>query len=356
MSKTSKTSKVRDGVPTRLDSDVLLEVTDLSVGFKSRGKPLAEAVRSMSYSVRRGETLAIVGESGSGKSVSAMAMLGLLPGSAVVSGSAVFDGADLLSMAPKELRNYRGRRIAMIFQDPMTAFHPAFTIGDQIGEAMTVHGLAGKKEAHRRAADLLELVGVPEPGVRVDQYPHEYSGGMRQRAMVAMAIANKPDLLIADEPTTALDVTIQAQVMEVLAQVQAEVDAALILITHDLGVVANVAERVQVMYGGRIVERGPVDKIFRQPRNPYTRGLLSSLPRVDGVRGEKLIPIGGTPPSILNMPPGCAFAPRCQFRTDVCDEAAADLESDGVDHESRCHNTYTLPAWEDVNARAASQS
>lgn len=335
------------------DQDVLLEVDDLSVGFKSRGKPLAEAVRSLSYTVARGETLAIVGESGSGKSVSAMAMLGLLPGSAVVTGSARFDGADLLAMSAKELRSYRGRRVSMIFQDPMTAFHPAFTIGDQIGEAMTVHGQAGKKEALRRAADLLEQVGVPEPGIRVNQFPHEYSGGMRQRAMVAMAIANKPDLLIADEPTTALDVTIQAQVMEVLAQVQAEVNAALILITHDLGVVANVAERVQVMYGGRIVERGPVDKIFEQPRNPYTRGLLSSLPRVDGVRGERLTSIGGTPPSILNMPPGCAFEPRCPHRTAICGREAAALESDGFDHESRCHNTYVLPAWEGFNAAQA---
>jgi len=342
--------------PDSADRDVLLEVTDLSVGFKSRGKPLAEAVRSMSYSVRRGETLAIVGESGSGKSVGAMAMLGLLPGSAVVTGSAVFEGADLLAMPQKQLRTYRGRRIAMIFQDPMTAFHPAFTIGNQIAETMTVHGLAGKKESMSRAAELLELVGVPEPGVRVNQYPHEYSGGMRQRAMVAMAIANKPDLLIADEPTTALDVTIQAQVMEVLAEVQTEVDAALILITHDLGVVANVAERVQVMYGGRIVERGPVDKIFRQPRNPYTRGLLSSLPRVDGVRGDRLIPIGGTPPSILNMPPGCAFEPRCPHRTAICGQEPAKLESDGFDHESRCHNTYVLPAWEDINAARTTPS
>jgi len=334
-------------------SDPLLRVEDLSVGFRARKKPTAQAVRGLSYSVERGETLAIVGESGSGKSVSALAMLGLLPNSAEINGKAVFDGVDLLSLKQKELRSYRGRRIAMIFQDPMTAFHPAFTIGDQIAETIVVHGLADKKQAHSQAGDLLELVGVPEPGVRVDQYPHEFSGGMRQRAMIAMAIANKPALLIADEPTTALDVTIQAQVMEVLANMQTEVDAALILITHDLGVVASVADRVQVMYGGRIVERASVNEIFATPRNPYTRGLLQSLPRLDGERDDRLVPIAGSPPSILAMPPGCAFAPRCPHRTDVCNERSADLEPIGVRHESRCHNHYDLPLWGSATADAA---
>lgn len=326
-------------------SEALLIVEDLSVGFRARKKPTAKAVRGLNYTVERGEVLAIVGESGSGKSVSAMAILGLLPSSAEVSGSAVFDGTDLLALSQKELRTYRGRRIAMIFQDPMTAFHPAFTIGNQIAETIIVHGLADKKKAYSRAADLLEMVGVPEAGVRVDQYPHEFSGGMRQRAMVAMAIANKPDLLIADEPTTALDVTIQAQVMDVLADVKDEVDAAMILITHDLGVVASVADRVQVMYGGRIVERATVGSLFAAPRNPYTRGLLSSLPRLDGGREDRLIPISGSPPSILAMPPGCAFAPRCPHRTDVCDERAADLEELWLEHESRCHNHRDLPEW-----------
>ncbi len=323
----------------------LLEVDNMSVGFRAKKKPTAQAVRGVSYSIERGETLAIVGESGSGKSVSAMAMLGLLPSSAEITGQVRLEGVDLLALTPKELRTYRGRRIAMIFQDPMTAFHPAFTIGNQIAETITVHGLANKKQALSRAAELLELVGVPEPGVRVNQYPHEYSGGMRQRAMVAMAIANKPDLLIADEPTTALDVTIQAQVMEVLANIQKEVNAALILITHDLGVVASVADRVQVMYGGRIVERADVRPLFRAPRNPYTRGLLTSLPRVDGARDNRLIPIPGSPPSILAMPPGCAFAPRCSYRTEVCDASAADLQMVVDGHESRCHHNADLPEW-----------
>jgi oligopeptide/dipeptide ABC transporter ATP-binding protein len=322
----------------------LLQVNHLSVGFRAKNKPLAEAVRSVSYDVHRGEILAIVGESGSGKSVSAMGMLGLLPKSAVVSGSAVFDGDELISMERKKLRSYRGRRIAMIFQDPMTAFHPVFTIGSQIAEAMEVHGV-DSSTAFSRAGDLLEMVGVPEPGIRVNQYPHEFSGGMRQRAMVAMAIANKPDLLIADEPTTALDVTIQAQVMEVLADVQREVDAAMILITHDLGVVANVADRVQVMYGGRIVERGDTRPMFHSPANPYTRGLLSSLPRLDGSREDRLVPIPGSPPSILNMPVGCAFAPRCPHATDVCTERPAELIAIEGTHFSRCHNTASLPEW-----------
>jgi len=336
-------------------SEPLLRVTDLSVGFRAKGKPLAKAVRELSFDVQRGETLAVVGESGSGKSVSALAMLGLLPGTAEITGSAIFDGADLVGMKSKELRTYRGRRIAMIFQDPMTAFHPAFTIGNQIAETILVHGLDDKEGAHRQAADLLEMVGVPEPGIRVDQYPHEFSGGMRQRAMVAMAIANKPDLLIADEPTTALDVTIQAQVMEVLAEMQREVDAAMILITHDLGVVANVADRVQVMYGGRIVERSVVDNVFYRPRNPYTRGLLTSLPRLDGARTDRLEPIKGSPPSILSMPAGCAFEPRCPHATDVCKERPAELESLWLEHESRCHHHAELPDWgtpvtDEVNA------
>ena len=327
-----------------MSNEALLRVEDLSVGFKSKGKPAAQAVRGVSYEINRGETLAIVGESGSGKSVSAMSMLGLLPPSAVVGGSANFDGNELIGMKNSELRTFRGRRIAMIFQDPMTAFHPVFTIGAQIAEAMEVHGV-DSATAISRAADLLEMVGVPEPGIRVNQYPHEFSGGMRQRAMVAMAIANKPDLLIADEPTTALDVTIQAQVMEVLADMQREVDAAMILITHDLGVVANVADRVQVMYGGRVVESATTLQLFASPANPYTRGLLSSLPRLDGSREDRLTPITGSPPSISNMPVGCAFGPRCPHVTDICiaEPATLDALSDG--HESRCHNTALLPEY-----------
>lgn len=326
-------------------SEHLLDVRDLSVGFRARKKPIAQAVRNVSWHVDRGETLAIVGESGSGKSVGALAMMGLLPGSAVIKGEAILDGQDLLKLPKKELRSYRGRRISMIFQDPMTSFHPAFTIGHQIAEMITCHGLDNEKGAMKTAGELLEMVGVPEPGVRVTQYPHEYSGGMRQRAMVAMAIANKPDVLIADEPTTALDVTIQAQVMDVLAAVQREVNAAMVLITHDLGVVANVADRVQVMYGGRIFERGEIRDVFHTPENPYTRGLLASLPRVDAGREDRLIPIAGSPPSILAMPEGCAFGPRCPYTTDVCRGNPAALEEIRPGHESRCWNTATLPEW-----------
>ncbi len=326
--------------------DLLLDVSDLSVAFKTK-KGMAAAVRGMSLRVARGESVAIVGESGSGKSVSSLALLGLLPKSAQITGSAKFDGEELVGMSQNDLRAIRGKRISMIFQDPMTAFNPVFTIGDQIAEAMEVHGTAEGDKALMEAANLLELVGVPEPGQRVNQYPHEFSGGMRQRAMIAMAIANKPDLLIADEPTTALDVTIQAQVMEVLSDIRKESGAAMILITHDLGVVAGSADRVQVMYGGRVFERGTTNDVFYDPLNPYTRGLLRSMPRVDAI-GERLVPISGSPPSILNMPPGCAFGPRCDFRTDACVADAASLELVKPGHESRCHHTADLPAYEAV--------
>ena len=321
----------------------LLELNELSVAFKTK-KGSAAAVRGVTLNVYPGESMAIVGESGSGKSVTAMAMLGLLPKSALVTGSAKFRGEELVGMKNDQLRKLRGNKIAMIFQDPMTAFNPVFTVGNQIAEAMEVHGTASGDEAMKKAADLLEMVGVPEPGQRVKQYPHEFSGGMRQRAMIAMAIANKPDLLIADEPTTALDVTIQAQVMEVLADIRQETGAAMILITHDLGVVAGTSDRVQVMYGGRIFERGSTREVFYDPKNPYTRGLLSSMPRVDSI-GDRLVPIHGTPPSILNMPPGCAFAPRCDFREEICLTQSATLESIGFGHESRCHRNETLPAF-----------
>ncbi len=328
--------------------ELLLSVNDLTVSFKTK-KGMAAAVRGVSFDLAPGESMAIVGESGSGKSVSSLALLGLLPKSAEISGSAMFQGEQLIGMPEKQLQGLRGRKIAMIFQDPMTAFNPLFTIGDQIGEAMEVHGLASGKEALSRSADLLEMVGVPEPGRRVHQYPHEFSGGMRQRAMIAMAIANKPDLLIADEPTTALDVTIQAQVMEVLADIRGETGAAMILITHDLGLVAGSAERVQVMYGGRVFERGTIRSLFYDPRNPYTQGLLSSMPRVDN-NAERLVPIQGTPPSLLNMPSGCAFGPRCSHRGPECGERPAELVEVGIDHASRCHRSAHIPRWSEVSA------
>ncbi len=326
----------------------LLSVKDLTVSFKTK-KGMAAAVRGVSFDLAAGESMAIVGESGSGKSVSSLALLGLLPRSAEITGSAVFRGEELIGMSDKKLQSLRGRKIAMIFQDPMTAFNPLFTIGDQIAEAMEVHGLASGKEALSKSADLLEMVGVPEPGRRIHQYPHEFSGGMRQRAMIAMAIANKPDLLIADEPTTALDVTIQAQVMEVLADIRGETGAAMILITHDLGLVAGSAERVQVMYGGRVFERGTIRSIFYDPRNPYTQGLLSSMPRVDN-ESDRLVPIVGTPPSLLAMPAGCAFGPRCQYRGEVCGERPAELAEVGIDHASRCHKGAEIPRWSEVSA------
>ncbi len=321
----------------------LLSVRDLTVAFKTR-KGMAEAVRGVSFDLDRGESLAVVGESGSGKSVTAMALMGLLPTTARISGSASFDGTELIGLDGEALRSLRGRRISMIFQDPMTAFNPVFTIGDQIAEIMTAHDTASDSEAMSRAADLLEMVGVPEPGRRIKQYPHEFSGGMRQRAMIAMAIANKPDLLIADEPTTALDVTVQAQVMEVMADIRAETGAAMILITHDLGLVAGSAENIQVMYGGRIFEKGDARSVFYDPANPYTRGLLASMPRVDHV-GDRLIPIQGTPPSLLGMPAGCAFGPRCPYVVEgLCTDGPAKLESVGAGHESRCHRTAELPS------------
>ena len=324
-------------------TEPLLSVRDLSVDFRTK-KGYASAVRGLTYDLMPGESVAIVGESGSGKSVGALALLGLLPGSASITGSAVFEGEDLLTMRPNELRKVRGNRIAMIFQDPMTAFNPVFTIGDQIMEAIQIHnGSTTDEEARKKAISLLELVGVPEAPKRVDQYPHEYSGGMRQRAMIAMAISNGPKLLIADEPTTALDVTIQAQVMESLADVRAETGAAMVLITHDLGLVANSAERVLVMYGGRVFERGTIRDVFYNATNPYTYGLLSSIPRLDREEGSKLQAIPGSPPNIVNMPPGCAFGPRCGFATQECHSSAAELKLIMNQHYSRCHNTESLP-------------
>ncbi len=332
----------------------LLTIDNLSVAFSTK-RGYASAVRGLSFDVRPGESMAIVGESGSGKSVSALALLGLLPRSAQVTGSAIFEGEELIGMPADQMRSIRGERISMIFQDPMTAFNPVFTIGDQIGEIITTHDSSvSKRAAMGRAVDLLQTVGIPNADRRVNQYPHEFSGGMRQRAMIAMAIANRPTLLIADEPTTALDVTIQAQVMETLAEAQAETGAAMILITHDLGLVAGVADRVQVMYGGRVFERGVTRDVYYKPTNPYTRGLLQSIPRLDGERDHRLAPIPGTPPSILRMPDGCAFQPRCVFRTEVCANEPAELELIGEDHWSRCHNTASLPPLE-VDAQRVSQ-
>ena len=327
-------------------TEPILQVEDLSVTFRTK-RGQAAAVRGLSYSLAPGETLAIVGESGSGKSVSALAVLGLLPPTAHVSGSIRFKGRDMVTMKASERRGIRGNEIAMIFQDPMTAFNPVYTIGDQLAEAIRIHRPeVSKKDALGEVEGLLKQVGVPEAARRVHQYPHEFSGGMRQRAMIAMAITCNPDLLIADEPTTALDVTIQAQVMEVLAEAQEATQSAMILITHDLGLVAGAASRTIVMYGGRAFEECTTRTAFYDSRNPYTRGLLQSIPRLTDEEGVRLQPIPGAPPSILAMPEGCAFAPRCIYRTDVCEERSAPFEEVGADHWTRCHHHAELPPFE----------
>src|SRR5256714_2760644 len=290
----------------------LLSIRNLVVEFRTEDG-IVHAVDDISYDVYPGEILGIVGESGSGKSVSTMSILGLIPQppGRILSGTAMFKGRDLLKLKKRQLRKVRGNEVAMVFQDPMTSLNPVLKVGDQLGEAIkTHHPKESDDEIGKRVVDLLRLVGVPNPEVRVDQYPHEFSGGMRQRAMIAMSISNSPSLLIADEPTTALDVTIQAQILEVLKKAQRETNAATILITHDLGLVAELADRVVVMYAGKVVENGDVHTIFSNPRHPYTIGLMESLPRVD-IDEDGLRPIPGSPPSLINRPPGCPFHPRC---------------------------------------------
>jgi len=317
----------------------LLSVSDLHVTFHGE-EGAVEAVRGVSWDISPGEVLGIVGESGSGKSVSVSSILGLLPSppARISGGPVMFEGRDLLAMNEKELRVIRGNHIAMIFQDPMTAFNPVKTIGHQISEAIRVHDKSVSRSAARaRSIELLSMVGVPGPEARFRQFPHEYSGGMRQRAMIAMAIANRPRLLIADEPTTALDVTIQAQILELLDVVRHETDAATILITHDLGVIAEVADRVVVMYAGKVVESTSVLDLFADPHHPYTLGLLGSLPRLT-VRMDTLYSIPGQPPDMAHAPPGCAFAPRCSLSRGraECRERVPELVPVG-DALSACH-------------------
>jgi len=328
---------LKDGTATPL-----LEVSDLTVTFGSEAGKV-RAVRGVSYSINPGETLAIVGESGSGKSVSSLAVMGLLPGNATITGQIRFKGDDLLAMNDKRLSKLRGSGISMVFQDPLSALTPVYTIGDQIAEAVLIHQKVGKAQAERRAVELLDLVGIPNPKLRASSFPHEFSGGMRQRAMIAMAIANDPDLIIADEPTTALDVTIQAQVLEVLKKAKEVTNAATVLITHDLGVVAGFADRVMVMYAGKAVETAGVDKIFYQPRMPYTMGLLGSIPRMDVTEKEPLIPIEGTPPSLVGLPAGCPFAPRCPIAVEKCRTAEPGLDPTDRDaHFAACHRSLEI--------------
>jgi oligopeptide/dipeptide ABC transporter ATP-binding protein len=324
--------------------DVLLSVRDLHAVFET-DDGVVHAVDGVSFDIARGEVFAIVGESGSGKSVTAMTILGLLPTIKIEGGEILWKGVDLLTLPEDERRKIRGREIAMIFQDPLTALNPVHTVGRQIGEMARIHEGLKKDKAMERAVEMLELVGIPEPRKRAKMYPHEFSGGMRQRAMIAMAITCKPDLLIADEPTTALDVTVQAQVLEVLIGIKDEINSAIALITHDLGVVAGLAHRVMVMYAGRQAEVGTTDEVFYETRHPYTLGLLASLPRVDDVGDEPLVPITGSPPSLIRRPSGCAFHPRCRFRRvpGLCNDQVPALRLVAGDaHLSACHYAEEL--------------
>jgi oligopeptide transport system ATP-binding protein len=302
-----------------MNRETLLEVENLATHFDS-DEGVVKAVDGISFAVGRGEALGIVGESGCGKSVANLSILKLVPAppGRIVSGRAVFEGRDLLRLPGREIRKVRGNRIAMIFQDPMTSLNPFLRISRQMTEVLELHQGMSRARARDHAASMLDLVGIPDAAARIDQYPHQFSGGMRQRVMIAMALSCRPQLLVADEPTTALDVTIQAQILDLIRKMRREFGMALVLITHDLGVVAGMAERVMVMYAGRVVEEAEVGSIFREPRHPYTIGLLKSVPRLDEARREHLAPIEGQPPDLANLPPGCAFEPRCARRTERC--------------------------------------
>ncbi|MFD9739934.1 ABC transporter ATP-binding protein [Umezawaea sp. NPDC059074] len=322
-------------------SEKLLTVQNLSVDFPT-DDGVVHAVRNVSFTLAPGEVLGVVGESGSGKSVSSMAIMGLLPKTANVTGSIKFKDHELVGRDYKQMMPVRGNNISMIFQDPMTSLNPVYTVGWQLAEAYKAHHDVSKKAAWAKAVDSLELVGIPQPDRRAAQYPHEFSGGMRQRVMIAMAIINDPDVIVADEPTTALDVTVQAQILDTLLRIRDETNAGIIVITHDLGVVAGMVDRVQVMYGGTVVEQGGVDEVFEAQRMPYTVGLLGSIPN-PSLLGKRLTPIKGAPPSLMNLPSGCAFSPRCPLAIDECRETEPELlETDRVGHFSRCHRTAHL--------------
>jgi len=322
-------------------SEPLLSIEDLRVHFHTDAG-VVKAVDGVSWSIAAGETLGIVGESGSGKSVSALAVMGLVevPPARYESGRILFKGRDLLVADEKERRAIRGKEISMIFQDPLTALNPVFRVGHQIAEVIQAHEKMGRVAARARAVDLLGEVGIPNPRQRAREYPHQFSGGMRQRAMIAMALALDPLVLLADEPTTALDVTVQAQIMDLLIRLQADRGTAIVLITHDLGLVAGHADRVLVMYAGKVAELGTIDDVYYRPRHPYTLGLLNSLARMDQRRSERLRPIIGQPPSLIRVPPGCPFNPRCPFVTDICRRDMPALEpKDGAAHLAACHHS-----------------
>jgi oligopeptide transport system ATP-binding protein len=327
----------------------LLQVNDLKAYFFT-DEGIIKAVDGVTYDVQEGETLALVGESGCGKSVSAMAMLRLIPipPGRIMGGEVVFEGDDLLKLNEGEMRRVRGNRISMVFQEPMTSLNPVLTVGKQLTESLEIHLKLDKEAAHARAIQLLEMVGVSEAESRINAYPHQFSGGMRQRVMIAMAMSCNPKLLIADEPTTALDVTIQAQVLEVMHRLSQEFGTALIIITHNLGVVARYADRVNVMYAGRIIERSSAEKVYADPRHPYTLGLLNSVPRLDQVEQEKLVPIEGLPPDLGHLPPGCAFYPRCTYRVEKCRDEYPPLQLVAENHYAAC--------WVDVTKEGPSRN
>jgi len=324
-----------------------LDVRDLRVHFPT-DDGVVKSVDGITFALERGKTLGIVGESGSGKSVTSLALMGLhrtatdkkkLRG-AQISGEIWLDGQDLVAASPEEVRRLRGQKLAMIFQDPLSAMHPFYTVGAQIIEAYRVHNNVSKDVARKRAIEMLELVGIPQPNTRVDDYPHQFSGGMRQRAMIAMSLVCNPALLIADEPTTALDVTVQAQILDLMRELQREFNSALIVITHDLGVVAELADDIMVMYGGKAVEYGRAHDVFKAPEHPYTWGLLASMPRLDRERADRLTPIQGNPPSLINVPSGCAFHPRCPYSAETAGRSSTEvpaLAATAPGHLVRCH-------------------
>jgi oligopeptide/dipeptide ABC transporter ATP-binding protein len=335
--------------------DRLLEVNDLKTYFDT-DEGTVKAVDGVSFHIDKGETLGVVGESGSGKSVTSLSAMRLIPQppGRFAGGEIKFEGQDLLKKSEREMRKIRGNEISMIFQEPMTSLNPVYTVGDQIAEAIVLHQGKTRKQAMKMATEMLDLVGIPEPGKRVKNYPHQMSGGMRQRVMIAMALSCGPKLLIADEPTTALDVTIQAQILDLMRQLQNEIGMSILFITHDLGVVAEIADRVVVMYAGRAVEEADVGDIYGSPKMPYTRGLLNSIPRVDkaAIHQERLEAIPGNVPNPLALPEGCAFHPRCKYMKDACKEAIPPLEDTGEGHMVRCirWNEIDLHEEEEVHA------
>jgi peptide/nickel transport system ATP-binding protein len=342
--------------------ETLLEVEDLRIHFPTQDG-LVKSVDGVSFRLERGRTLGIVGESGSGKSVTSLSIMGLHHGSrAQISGHIRLDGEDLVTATPARVRELRGLKMAMIFQDPLSSLHPYYTVGNQIIEAYRIHNDVSKAAARKHAIDLLGRVGIPQPTVRVDDYPHQFSGGMRQRAMIAMALSCDPGLLIADEPTTALDVTVQAQILDLISDLQSEFGSAVIMITHDLGVVAELSDDILVMYAGRVAEYGPAADIFASPGHPYTWGLLSSMPRMDRERLMRLVPIPGTPPSLIKVPSGCPFHPRCRY-TDLTDgrcptEVPLLREVIKPGHEAACHLTVAqmTQQWAELSAGKVPQT